>query len=305
MATALRKKSPAYEAGVREGAAMRKRGDKGAKVEIEIKPASEEPETEDPEEEMDADMSRSKTNRKRSAKNAKSTKAPMDGGMYGKKPMDGDCGCGGRKGKASCDGSCGKKMDRNDALTPQEYLAACDLGIQGRSRPYIRARLDAAERLDLRCGKGSISEGEKCHVGAAQKVQQQRASGGGIAGALRRAGERRKQRREFEAPIAAKFKQQQASIKATGKAREAKIAAKYKEQHALLNAKGASRKQKQEADMKAAMLLARSYDNTRKRLRGNDMRTAMRLAKGYDRLNKRRDSVYAAGFTTELDQLAL
>ncbi len=111
------------------------------------------------------DAPKGKTNRKRSAKNAKSTKAPMDS----------DCGCGATKGeKCSCDGGCGsgyaKKMDRNDALTPQEYLAACELGIQGRSRSYIRARLDAAERLDLKCGKGSISEGEKCHVGAAQKV---------------------------------------------------------------------------------------------------------------------------------------
>ncbi|MFN9914267.1 MAG: hypothetical protein ACK53L_16885, partial [Pirellulaceae bacterium] len=46
--------------------------------------------------------------------------------------------CGAAKGKkCSCDGGCGsgyaKKMDRNDALTPQEYLAACELGIQGRS----------------------------------------------------------------------------------------------------------------------------------------------------------------------------
>ena len=116
------------------------------------------------------DMPMGKTSRKRSAKGAKNTKAPMDGGMYSKKPMDGEgCNCG--KRKAKCDGSCGKKMDRNDALTPQEYLAACDLGIQGRSRTYIRARLDAAERLDLKCGKGSISQGEKCHKGPTSKAQ--------------------------------------------------------------------------------------------------------------------------------------
>lgn len=101
--------------------------------------------------------------RKRSAKGAKNTKAPMDS----------DCGCGGKKG-ASCDGNCGgyaKKMDRNDALTPQEYLAACELGIQGRSRTYIRARLDSVARLDLKCGKGAISQGEKCSKGAATKAQ--------------------------------------------------------------------------------------------------------------------------------------
>lgn len=90
------------------------------------------------------DMPAGKTNRKRSAKGAKNTKAPMDGES---------CSCGARKGKASCDGNCGgygKKMDRNDALTPQEYLAACDLGIQGRPRSYIRARLDVAESLDIK-----------------------------------------------------------------------------------------------------------------------------------------------------------
>lgn len=122
------------------------------------------------EDDQEMPMAKGKNSRKRSAKGAKQTKAPMDGGMYGKMPMDGEgCNCG--KRKAKCDGSCGKKMDRNDALTPQEYLAACDLGIQGRSRSYIRARLDAAERLDLKCGKGSISQGEKCSKGAATKAQ--------------------------------------------------------------------------------------------------------------------------------------
>ena len=115
------------------------------------------------------DAPKAKGSRKRSAKNAKATKAPMDS----------DCGCGGKKG-ASCDGNCGgyaKKMDRNDALTPQEYLAACELGIQGRSRSYIRARLDttmnltpSTVRADLKCGNGSISQGEKCTKGAAQQA---------------------------------------------------------------------------------------------------------------------------------------
>lgn len=173
MATPAKAKPSAYEKGVREGAAMRKRGDKGAKVEIEISPEGEEMES--PEEEMDGETKLpshglySKTNRKRSAKGAKNTKAPMDGGMYGKKPMDAECGCMSKGRKGKCDGSCGKKMD---ALTPQEYLSACDLGIQGRTRPYIRARLDTDTRADLKCGKGAISEGEKCHVGNAQKAPQ-------------------------------------------------------------------------------------------------------------------------------------
>lgn len=118
------------------------------------------------------------------------------------RPMkDGDCAsagkpcsacssgkpCSGKKGHAKKDAPMqgpgelyapGRKADmgcgyskRGDALTPQECLAACDLGIQGRSRSYIRARLDATERFDLKCGKGSISQGEKCSKGAATKAK--------------------------------------------------------------------------------------------------------------------------------------
>jgi hypothetical protein len=143
MAASTTKKPTAY----REG-----RADKSKKpsIEIEIKPEGEE--EEGPEgAEMDASKPHS---RKRSAKGAKNTKAPMDGGMYGKKPMDGE-GC-----------NCGKRKAKCDALTPQEYLAACELGIQGRSRSYIRARLDATERLDKKCGASGIPDNAKCTKGS-------------------------------------------------------------------------------------------------------------------------------------------
>jgi len=154
-ATIARKGSAAYEKGVREGRAM------------SAKSRTPEPELEE-EEEEEEEMDMASPSRKRSAKN---TKAPMDGGAYGKKPMDAECGCKGKKG-GKCDGNCGGSMrKRGDAaLTPHEYLNACDLGIQDRSRSYIRARLDAAERLDLKCGKGAISKGEKCTKGAATAV---------------------------------------------------------------------------------------------------------------------------------------
>jgi hypothetical protein len=155
-------KSAAYEKGIREGRAMAARSRNPEASEPE-----EEEEEEEEGEEAEMDMAASHS-RKRSAKNAKHTKPAKDGGMYGKKPMDAECGCG-RKGK--CDGNCGSMRKRSDSLTPLEYLDACELGIQDRSTAYIRARLDAAERLDLKCGKGSISEGEKCTKGAAQKVQ--------------------------------------------------------------------------------------------------------------------------------------
>ena len=149
-------KSAAYEKGIREGRAMAARS---------RNPEASEPEEEEEEEEMDMAANHS---RKRSAKGAKHTKPAKVGRMYGKTPMDAACGCG-PKGK--CDGNCGSMRKRSDSLTPLEYLDACELGIQDRSTAYIRARLDAAERLDLKCGKGSISEGEKCTKGPAQKVQ--------------------------------------------------------------------------------------------------------------------------------------
>ena len=176
-ATTARKGSAAYEKGIREGQAMASRARRSTA------PEPEETEEEGEEEEMDM----ASTSRKRSAKGANNTKAPLDGGMYGKKPMDGECGCSGKKG-GKCDGNCGGAMrKRGDAaLTPHEYLGACDLGIQDRSRSYIRARLDAAERLDLKCGKGAISKGEKCTKGAATQVNPQ-AQGKGSNTALKMA----------------------------------------------------------------------------------------------------------------------
>lgn len=92
--------------------------------------------------------------------------------MKGKKKKCAACASGKKKGccneKEVEDGDCGMKKD---SITPREYLHACDLGIQGRSRSYIRARIDSEQRLDLKCGKGSISQGEKCSKGAATKAK--------------------------------------------------------------------------------------------------------------------------------------
>jgi hypothetical protein len=228
------------------------------------------------------DAPKAKGSRKRSAKNSKSTKAPMDGGMYGKKPMDGEgCNCG--KRKAKCDGSCAKKMDRNDSLTPQEYLAACELGIQGRSRSYIRARLDAAERLDLKCGKGSISEGEKCTKGTAQKALP---------------------------------KNQGVSIRkmllvGAGISAAAALSSKQGRQSAKETVKGLYEITTGQLKNKYANAINSENANTFLRMVGNGRKT-----KNVEALNRafrkpaakrppRRDSVYATGFSPELDQLAI
>jgi len=247
-------KSAAYEKGIREGRAMAARS---------RNPEASEPKEE--EEEMDMAASHS---RKRSAKGAKNTKPAKDGGTYGKKPMDAECGCG-RKGK--CDGNCGSMRKRSDSLTPLEYLDACELGIQDRSTTYIRARLDAAERLDLKCGKGAISEGEKCTKGAAQKVQPKQARGGsrvrGLKTAAKIAG--------AAALIGGAAYMQQTAKRNTDLRRALDPAARMK-----AGAPAPSRKTQLAAVMKAR-------------------EAAWRKAK------RRGDSIYATGFSPEPGSLAL
>ena len=58
---------------------------------------------------------------------------------------------------------CGCKH-KNDALTPQEYLAACAGGYQDRDRTYIRARLDAGKGTGKKCGNSHIARTATCNV---------------------------------------------------------------------------------------------------------------------------------------------
>lgn len=146
---------------------------------------------ESPEEEVregseSEEMPRARGNRKRSAKGAKRTKAPMDS----------DCGCGGGgKGKpCSCkDSDCGYSKKMDSALTPQEYLAACDLGIQDRSRSYIRTRLTVMDsltpatiqiRTDKKCGGSAIPDNKQCRVGAGGAPRQMSTGKRIVSGAL-------------------------------------------------------------------------------------------------------------------------
>lgn len=132
--------------------------------------ASESPEDETREGTEDAPP----TSRKRSARGASRTKAPMD--------AEGGC-CNEKKGKAPCAACASGKScsgaKRGDALTPWEYLDAAELGIQNRSRAYIRARLDAEQRLDagVKCGGGYIAQGKKCKNGASGAPVKRNAAG--------------------------------------------------------------------------------------------------------------------------------
>jgi hypothetical protein len=319
-ATTARKGSAAYEKGIREGRAM------SAKART---PEPEETEEEGEEEEMDM----ASTSRKRSAKGAKNTKAPMDG-AYGKKPMDAECGCSGKKG-GKCDGSCGGAMrKRGDAaLTPHEYLGACDLGIQDRSRSYIRARLDAAERLDLKCGKGAISKGEKCTKGAATQVDPKKAPGRiekrGLYGASGLGGDpfSYKNMANKSAMLNAAVLGGVGGLLGGPKGALAGAvvgglagAASGATQAGLnrVTSRAAKRRRmtnefekpiaREYGKKRAAM---RSGGSTRQQIGEYDQRTAMRLARGYDRIQQRTkgrygaDSVYASGFALDSAALAI
>lgn len=92
---------------------------------------------------------------------------------------DSECSCdkkGKRKGKCAACMSKDSEMPyskRGDALTSQEYLTACDLGIADRPRTYIRARLDtmtslspSALRADKKCGASAIPDSKQCRIGS-------------------------------------------------------------------------------------------------------------------------------------------
>ena len=86
-------------------------------------------------------------------------------GNKGNKPCAACMKKGKKKGSCGCDK--GGKMDA--ALTPMEYLDACDLGIQNRSRAYVRGVLGVRE--DKKCGASGIAEGKKCNKGVVGSVK--------------------------------------------------------------------------------------------------------------------------------------
>lgn len=297
--------------------------------------------------------------RKRSPKGAKNTKAPMDadcGTCKSGKP----CSCSAHK-----DAGCGMPK-RTDALTPHEYLAACELGIQGKSRPYIRARLDATERLDLKCGAGSISPGEKCTKGSAQNVDPKAAakkefsklmsdpvaahSFNKAKGTTKGIGNKIKVAGEFAArlgggaalgaglmqtfqggmhgnigEVSRGFRNMQLGAAATQVAAASKAGRMGKKELSKEFLKSAGRNALIGVGQEAALGGYAGFKRTggaqglRQRIR-NTRQAASRRASGvrstphgtgwassaYDRpLPGRRDSVYASGFTPDLDQLAI
>lgn len=93
----------------------------------------------------------------------------------------------------------GRKNPRmnNDALSPQEYLDACDLGIQNESKAYIRARLDTEDAIREDFRSRSSSGQSQNNGSTVRKVATGAAIAGGVAalaiggrrsGAFRRAG---------------------------------------------------------------------------------------------------------------------
>ena len=172
-------------------------------------------------------------------------------------------------------------MKKMDSLTPQEYLTACELGTQNRSRTYIRARLDAAERLDLKCGNGAISEGEKCTKGTAQKAKAS------------------KPEEQIRTQVAKEAKAGLMSGAAGGALSglvSGYFAGKSPTQLALVTAQRAASGALVGGAIGAAGGVGTALGNRA----GN---AVARRIQG--KPAKRRDSVYATGFSTELDQLAI
>jgi hypothetical protein len=224
-------------------------------------------------------------NRKRRVKGSENTSPAM------KDAASGSCGCG-KAGK--CDGNCSGKAGakRGDALTAPEYLAACDLGIQDRSRTYIRSRLDAAAaRQDLKCGKGSISKGEKCTKGAATQVESNKRSG--LTGkALLTAG-----LAVGGGYLALKHGRSVVNeVKAIGSGVN-----RLRENKAKLRAVQAQNKRmglEAEGENSFTRFLDRSAPDKRRQ-------ALERALKKPDAKRKRRDSPYAPGFTPDMTELAI
>lgn len=100
--------------------------------------------------------------------------------------------------KYSCDGKCsGKKrcdvckksgrLSRADALTPLEYLSACELGIQRNDSNYVRGYIHTLQiREDKKCGKSGIPANAKCKKGGgnANTVGKVALTAGAVAGAV-------------------------------------------------------------------------------------------------------------------------
>lgn len=279
-------------------------------------------ESKPPEGEDMEDAAKPPHSRKRSAKGAKHTKAPMDG--------EGDkssCPCGKRpKGKCNCGkadaGMCGMKS-RSDALTAPEYLAACELGIQGRSRAYIRARLDSAARLDLKCGRSGIAPGKKCTKSTAQAAPTKQYKGGNVAVNTKAAQRLRIAARAVStvgslAPLAgmtrggvtgmvAGFGAASTAFKAAGAlenyARAQETGSKVGRERLQKEAKSQAVQAGASLVSSAAGAVGMGLMARRQRRSRSNRETLEQIYRGPSA--RRRDSIWADGFSPELDQLAI
>ena len=222
---------------------------------------------------------------------------------------------------------------------------ACALEAKGYSdRGSSACRLDATERLDLKCGKGSISEGEKCSKGSAQKAQptlrdlrndpygmnkefwETPGSTKGIGNKIKRAG-------EFAANsgaalaifagatqiaegvtagniglISRGLRNTSLGVSATSLAGASRAARqgnkKLSKEFAIEAGKIAAFGVGQEAALGAASGFKRAGGVSNVKRGARRMYQAARVRASGARVMKR-DSVYAAGFSPELDQLAI
>ena len=187
----------------------------------------------------------------------------------------------------------GRKNSRmnNDALSPQEYLDACDLGIQNKPKAYIRARLDTEDALrqDFRSSTGQSQN----NGSTARRVATGAAIAGGVAalaygghrsGAFRRAG---------SAMRSAAPRVRTAASSGMGKARSGFGRARS----AASSGMGRAR-----SGFATASTRARSAGSAgMKRARTGITNTSARAKSGFGSARRRlfNDSMYADGFTLD------
>lgn len=259
------------------------------------------------------------TNRKRSARNAKCTKPAADGE---------GCGCeGGKKGKKTCGcDTCSPKMD---SLTAGMF------------------------RADLKCGKGAISEGEKCTKGPAQRVnrgKELRAKQGAKINSLYLPGKRntfsddrirrqgtmgrvlggdafssKDQAKRYGVALGAYGGAMGSFLGPAGAAAGAITGAAYGAGYGALagavnraTSRGANMRaerkaftQKLNKKGKAGYNRLKEARASRQELMAFNIKQAKKLSQGYEEIKKRnkgrygRDSVYAPGFTPDMENLSI
>jgi hypothetical protein len=212
----------------------------------------------------------------------------------------------------------GRKNPRmnNDALSPQEYLDACDLGIQNESKAYIRARLDTEDAIREDFRSRSSSGQSQNNGSTVRKVATGAAIAGGVAalaigghrsGAFRRAGSalRKAAPRVRTAASSGMGRARSAASSGFGRARSAANSGMGRARSGFATAStrarsaGSTGMKRARTGFTNTSARAKSSFGTARRSASNTMARAR--GKSPKQLSLFNDSMYADGFTIDAD----